>query len=169
MRQTELILFIVVMLINGGIALYKKHKEREAARQAKSLEALSAAAREEARRLPRARTPAPAPKRTPAPTPRPVPAPTPVQDRTPAPAAKVPEPQSAPVVVRVAPIVAPAVAAARAPAAATRVPALAGRAALGTAGFALARRSMRGRAALRQAVLAAEVLGRPRSERPFGA
>ena len=48
MRQTELILFIVVMLINGGIALYKKHKQREADRAAKSLENLATTARAEA-------------------------------------------------------------------------------------------------------------------------
>lgn len=36
MRNTELIIFIVMVVINGGIAVWRKYKQREAARAAKT-------------------------------------------------------------------------------------------------------------------------------------
>jgi len=147
MRQTELILFIVVMLINGGIALYKKHKQREAARAAKSLENLATTARAEAKAM--------RPKRTPAPAPAKPASAKPVA----APAKPAPAPAK-PVAVPTAPALVPVIARAAAARPGARVDAVnvaRGRPTLGT------------RRALRDAVIASEVLGRPRADRPLGA
>jgi hypothetical protein len=146
MRQTELILFVVVMLINGGIALYKKHKQREAERAAKSLENLATTAREEAKRT------RPAPVRA-----------EPAKTR----------PTSAPASARVASGPRPVVPAIAVPPVAIPTPPRAAPAPpvapIGIAIVARSRRALGSRAALRQAVIASEVLGRPRADRPLGA
>lgn len=140
MRQTELILFIVVMLINGGIALYKKHKQREAERAAKSLENLATTARAEAKAMRPKRTPAPAPAK-------------------PAPAKPAPAPAK-PVAVPTAPALVPVIA---------RVAAARPGAGVGAVNVARGRPTLGTRRALRDAVIASEVLGRPRADRPLGA
>jgi hypothetical protein len=146
MRQTELILFVVVMLINGGIALYKKHKQREAERAAKSLENLATKARDEAKRT----RPAPARSKP----------------------AKI-RPTSAPASARVASAPRPVVPAIAVPPVAIPTPPRAAPAPpvapIGIANVARSRRALGSRAALRQAVIASEVLGRPRADRPLGA
>ena len=38
MKQTELIIFVVIMLLNGLFAIWKKHKERQAVKAAAALE-----------------------------------------------------------------------------------------------------------------------------------
>jgi len=145
MRQTELILFIVVMLINGGIALYKKHKQREAERAAKSLENLATTARAEAKAMRPKRTPAPAPAK-----PKPAPA-------KPAPAKPAP---AKPVAVPPAPAVVPVI---------TRVARARPGAGVGAVNVARGWPRLGSRRALRDAVIASEVLGRPRADRPLGA
>ncbi len=194
MRQTELILFIVVMLINGGIALYKKHKQREAERAAKSLENLATGARAEATgvRPPRATAPMrakPAVARA-----APAPAPAPALARAVAPSAG-PTPERAKSMAQVVeelerrvrerlsagappseravpPTPVPPAPVAPAPAA---VPAIARAAAIrpgagiGAVNVARTRPALGTRRALRDAVIASEVLGRPRADRPFGA
>jgi len=145
MRQTELILFIVVMLINGGIALYKKHKQREAARAAKSLENLATTARAEAKAVRPKRTPAPAPAKP--------------ASAKPAPAKPVAAPAK-PVAVPAAPALVPVIA---------RVAAARPGAGVGAVNVARGRPTLGTRRALRDAVIASEVLGRPRADRPLGA
>jgi hypothetical protein len=187
MRQTELILFIVVMLINGGIALYKKHKQREAERAAKSLENLATTARAEAKSARPARAPAP-PRAKPAPiraTPAPVPAPASTPTTVPPPDRATTMPQvvaelerrarerlatGAPASDRVFPATATprAVPPAKALAVARIAPVHAA-APIGVANIARSRRTLGTRAALRNAIIASEVLGRPRADRPLGA
>lgn len=170
MKQTELIIFLVIVAINGGIALWKKMKERQAAALAARAQQSSPApgsvarspaktspprttsidariqARAEARKAPR---PAPAARTTPAPpaatAARPAPSPRVTPVLAPAPSMR----PSAPV----AAVVPPAATAARtlrhglAPRPGTRFPT-----------------SVEG---LRAALIAAEVLGPPRSVRPW--
>ena len=180
MRQTELILFIVVMLINGGIALYKKHKEREAARAARAAESAATSVRADARRPVPARRPALAPMPAVRSAPKQPTRPAPPAMRVPAaPARPATRPAEAPVAVppipkvvievaRTAPATNHSVAdraahpAHRAPAAATV------RRAVDHARPVPLLRLVGGAAGLRQAVLAAEVLGRPRADRPLG-
>lgn len=143
MKQTELIIFLVVVAINGGIALWKKMKEREAAAQA---------AKGQPR--PAQRTPATAPSRTEIDS----------RIRARAEARKAPRRVSAhpsvapsrPAVVPVPPApAAAAVAPARPPVAHAAAPAVA-RAAFPTSAEGM-----------RRALLASEVLGPPRSLRPW--
>lgn len=140
MRPTELILFIVAILINGGIALYKKHKQREAERAAKSLENLATTARAEAKAMRPKRTPAPAPAK-------------------PAPAKPAPKPAK-PVAVPLAPAVVPVIA---------RVARARPGAGVGAVNVARGWPRLGTRRALRDAVIVSEVLGRPRADRPLGA
>ena len=156
MRQTELILFVVVMLINGGIALYKKHKQREAERAAKSLGNLATSARAEAKAMRPKRTPAPAPAKPVAA--RPAPAPAPARPIAP-PAGPAPD-RAKPVALPPAPVFVPAIARA------ARARPGAG---VGAVNVARGRVELGSRRALRDAVIASEVLGRPRADRPFGA
>lgn len=163
MRQTELIIFIVVLAINGGIALWKKAKEREAARAAAKASADAALATVKApAKATRAAAPAAptAPRRaqvavakkrvgqTPAMRATPSPAKPRVQPVPPSPAKPSPvKPRLQPALV--APAAAPVAAA---------VPGARGAVALAT-----------GPLGLRQAIAAAEILGPPRSLRPYGA
>jgi len=171
-RQTELIIFIVVLAINGGIALWKKAKEREAARAAAKASADAALATVKApAKTTRAAAPAaptaprraqvavakkrvgqpPAMRATPSPAkPSPVkpsPAKPRVQPVPPSPA------KPSPVKPRLQPALVPPAA----PVAAA-VPGARGAVALAT-----------GPLGLRQAIAAAEILGPPRSLRPYGA
>lgn len=181
-KQTELIIFIVILAINGGIALWKKAKEREAARAAAKASADAALATVKApAKATRAAAPAaptaprraqvavakkrvgqtPAMRATPSPakpspaTPSPAkpspgtpsPAKPRVQPVPPSPAKPSPgKPrlQPAPVPPAAAPVVA-------------AVPGARGAVALAT-----------GPLGLRQAIAAAEILGPPRSLRPYG-
>ena len=148
MKQTELIIFLVVVAINGGIALWKKMKEREAAAQA---------ARSQQR--PAAQGSAP---RTTAPAQPSAAARTQIDARirARAEARKAPRRPSAPEATPVARPSAPAVAAApKRPNAARGVHH--GRPA---GGHAVLPGSV---TRLRQAVAAAEILGPPRSLRPW--
>lgn len=185
MRQTELILFIVVMLINGGIALYKKHKQREAARAARSLENLATSARAESKDVRPVRTPAAARAKTaaartaPAPVPaRPVaPSAGPAPERAKSMAQVVEELErrvrermsaGAPPGERVIPSTAVPPAPAAVPVIARVAVARPGTA-VGAVNVARGRPSLGTRRALRDAIIASEVLGRPRADRPFGA
>lgn len=172
MKQTELIIFIVILAINGGIALWKKAKEREAARAAAKASADAALATVKApAKATRAAAPAaptaprraqvavakkrvgqtPAMRATPSPA-KPSPAtPSPAKPRVqpvpPSPAKPSPgKPrlQPAPVPPPAAPVVA-------------AVPRARGAVALAT-----------GPLGLRQAIASAEILGPPRSLRPYG-
>lgn len=140
MKQTELIIFLVVLAVNGGIALWKKIKERQAAAQA---------ARGQAR---------PAPRAAPA---RPTPASRPAAVRPTAPAMA-----AAPVVRAASPAARSHPATRSQPAA---IPpgrrSRTGIAAPARGSIALPTTA----AGLRNAVLLAEVLGPPRSIQPWSA
>lgn len=151
MKQTELIIFIVVLAINGGIALWKKAKEREAARAAAkaSADAALATVKAPAKATRAAATAAPAaPRRAQVAVAKRRVGPTPATRATPSPA------KPSPAKPRVQPVPAPPTAA---PIAAA-VPVARGAVALAT-----------GPLGLRQAIAAAEILGPPRSLRPYGA
>lgn len=163
MKQTELIIFIVVLAINGGIALWKKAKEREAARAAAkaSADAALATVKAPAKATRAAATAAPAaPRRAQVAVAKRRVGPTPATRATPSPAKPSParprvEPvPPSPAKPRVQPVPAPPTAA---PIAAA-VPVARGAVALAT-----------GPLGLRQAIAAAEILGPPRSLRPYGA
>lgn len=173
MKQTELIIFIVVLAINGGIALWKKAKEREAARAAAKASADAALATVKApAKATRAAAPAAptAPRRAQVavakkrvgqtPAMRATPSPAKPSPATPSPAKPRVQPvppspaKPSPVKPRLQPALLPPAAA---PVAAA-VPGARGVVALAT-----------GPLGLRQAIAAAEILGPPRSLRPYGA
>jgi hypothetical protein len=176
MRNTELIIFILVVMINGGIALWKKYAEMKAKRAAEALarptamsrtpvaaapvRARGAAARPTEPRAPRSAASVkepPKPKAKPKPKPKPKPKQTlPVVARRPAPQGVAREP--APIDRRPAATVT-AMAAAVASRGAAPV------AAASPAGLWSGVR--RGRAGLRRAILLREVLGPPRALAPW--
>jgi hypothetical protein len=170
MRNTELIIFILVVMINGGIALWKKYAEMKAKRAAEALarptamsrtpvaaapvRARGAAARPTEPRAPRS---AASVKEPPKPKAKPKPKQTPpVVARRPAPQGVAREP--APIDRRPAATVT-AMAAAVASRGASPV------AAASPAG--LWSGVLRGRAGLRRAILLREVLGPPRALAPW--
>lgn len=173
MKQTELIIMILVLAINGGIALWKKAKEREAARAAAKASADAALATVKApAKATRAAAPAAptAPRRAQVgvakkrvgqtPAMRATPSPVKPSPATPSPAKPRVQPvppspaKPSPVKPRLQPALLPPAAA---PVAAA-VPGARGAVALAT-----------GRLGLRQAIAAAEILGPPRSLRAYGA
>ena len=56
MKQTELIIFVVIMVLNAGFAIVKKYKERQAAKAAAALERAITSNAPPARATPAART-----------------------------------------------------------------------------------------------------------------
>ena len=56
MKQTELIIFVVIMVLNAGFAIVKKYKERQAAKAAAALERAITSNAPAARATPAART-----------------------------------------------------------------------------------------------------------------
>ena len=56
MKQTELIIFVVIMVLNAGLAIVKKYKERQAAKAAAALERAITSNAPPARATPAART-----------------------------------------------------------------------------------------------------------------
>jgi histone H1/5 len=159
MRNTELIIFVLVVLVNGGIALWKKYAEVKAKRAAEALARPGGMAR--------ASTPRPEPNATPRPKAAPKPKPKP---RAKAPAKPAPKSRPVPPVAaaasrssvepesRAAPRVASVALAAR-------------RAAPVVAGLqhAAGARLIMGRQGLRQAMVLREVLGAPRALAPWQA
>ncbi|MFM7798774.1 MAG: hypothetical protein ACKPBA_07295 [Planctomycetota bacterium] len=168
MRQTELIIFIVVLAINGGIALWKKAKERDAARAAAKASADAALATVKApAKATRAAAPAAptAPRRAQVAVAKKRVGQTPAMRATPSPATPSPaKPRVQPVPPSpakpspVKPRLQPALVAPAATPVAAAVPGARGAVALAT-----------GPLGLRQAIAAAEILGPPRSLRPYGA
>lgn len=181
MRNTELIIFILVVMINGGIALWKKYAELKAKRAAEALarptamsrtpvaaapaRARGAAAPSTEPRAPRSAASVkepPKPKAKPKPKPKPKPTPKQAPKQAPPVVARQPAPQGG----------------AREPAPIDRRPAATLAAAVASRGAApVAAASptgswagvLRGRAGLRRAILLREVLGPPRALAPWQA
>ena len=180
MRNTELIIFILVVMINGGIALWKKYAELKAKRAAEALARPTAMSRTPVSAAPARARGAAAPstepraprsaasvKEPPKPKAKPKPKPTPKQAPKQAPpvVARRPAPQGG----------------AREPATIDRRPAAtvaavaAAVASRGAAPVAAASPTgswagvLRGRAGLRRAILLREVLGPPRALAPWQA
>lgn len=185
MKQAELIIFLVVLAVNGGIAIWKKMKEREAAKQAATAQQVVEArvqspartavrakqpaapqagvsaldvrlkkARAEARRAKAAAKEAAAKKAAPAA--RPVPPPS-GADTRPGSEARAAAP-STPSQLALA-----AASVRRTPGARVN-----GARATGAGRLPLVAKAPTSGAALRQAIVAAEILGPPRSIRSFG-
>lgn len=167
MRNTELIIFVLVVLINGGIALWKKYAELKAKRAAEALARPGAMARTS--------TPRPVPAAAPAkkPKPRPMAKPAPKAKPTPRPKASAtlgpksrPVPPAAEAASRT-----PGEPEPRAAARAASVALAGGRAAPVVARLpqAAGGRLIGGRRGLRRAMVLREVLGPPRALAPWQA
>ena len=169
MRNAELIIFVLVVLINGGIALWKKYAELKAKRAAEALARPGAMARTSTPRPAPAAAPAkkpkPRPTAKPAPKAKPKPKPRPKASAKSAPKSR-PVPPAAEAASRT-----PVEPETRAAARAASVALAGGRAAPVVARLpqAVGARLIGGRRGLRRAMVLREVLGPPRALAPWQA
>ncbi|MFM9097660.1 MAG: hypothetical protein ACKOQW_05125 [Phycisphaerales bacterium] len=167
MKNAELIIFILVVLINGGIALWKKYAELKAKRAAQAVARPSAMSRAPVAAAPR---PVATPKAAPAAKPKPVAKPKPPAKPKAKPAARPKPPVPPKVAAKVPPAVesrptAPSTRGAAAVSAAISPRRIAPVAAM--ARPATLRGALGGRSGLRRAILLREVLGPPRALEPW--
>ena len=151
--RSELIIFVLIMVANGAIALWKKRKEAQAAAEERMKASGGMRAPDRPRAMPRpvaTQVPATSPQRPPRRRQDPMPA-RPAVVRAPMPAPVRPFAPPAPVIVIPRPTPAAAVAARRTVFASADPRAL-----------------LRDRTALRQAFLLREILGPPRGDQPLG-
>ena len=167
MRNAELIIFVLVVLINGGIALWKKYAELKAKRAAEALARPGAMARTSTPRPAPAAEPAkkPKPRSTAKPAPKAKPKPRPKASAKSAPKSR-PAPLAAEAASRT-----PVEPETRAAARAASVALAGGRAAPVVARLpqGAGARLIGGRRGLRRAMVLREVLGPPRALAPWQA